>query len=78
MAANHNKVNVDGNIWCGWGSNGAPCTEPEDLNGFKMHNSQGKAIGFNRPMEWCTNLFFGGAKTDRLYWPRRHSVYPPL
>jgi len=71
------KVDVDGNLWCGWGSNGALQAEPtdvggrkafqlrgrsEDLDGVTVFNPQGKPIAFIRLPERCANLAFGGPK----------------
>lgn len=84
------RVDRDGNLWCGWGSNGALQSEPADLNGRKVYqlrgrsedldgvmvfNPQGKAIGFIRLPERCANLTFGGPKNNRLYMASSHSVY---
>jgi gluconolactonase len=84
------KVDREGNLWCGWGSNGALQAEPadvggrklfqpkgksEDLDGVKVFNSQGKAIGFIRLPERCANLTFGGPKNNRLYMASCHSIY---
>ena len=84
------KVDRDGNLWCGWGSNGALQAEPtlvgtrmvyelkgkpEDLDGVMVFNPQGKAIGFIRLPERCANLTFGGPKNNRLYMTSCHSVY---
>ncbi|UXS04681.1 SMP-30/gluconolactonase/LRE family protein [Agrobacterium tumefaciens] len=69
------KVDIDGNIWCGWGTNGAPDAKPEDLDGVKVFNPEGKAIGFIKLPERCPNLVFGGAKKNRLYMASSHSVY---
>ena len=69
------KVDIDGNLWCGWGSSGAAGARPEDLNGVKVFNSIGKAIGFIRLPERCPNLVFGGLKKNRLYMASSHSVY---
>lgn len=69
------KVDVDGNIWCGWGSSGAPGAKPENLDGVKVFNSAGKAIGFIRLPERCPNLVFGGPKKNRLFMASSHSVY---
>lgn len=38
------KVDMDGNLWCGWGSNGSPGAKAEELDGVKVFNPQGKAI----------------------------------
>lgn len=84
------KVDRDGNLWCGWGSNGALQGEPtdvggrkvyqlkgksEDLDGVMVFNPQGKAIGFIKLPERCANLTFGGPKNNRLYMTSCHSVY---
>lgn len=84
------RVDRDGNLWCGWGSNGALQSEPtdiggrkvfqlrgksEDLDGVMVFNPQGKAIGFIRLPERCANLTFGGPKNNRLYMASSHSVY---
>jgi gluconolactonase len=84
------RVDRDGNLWCGWGSNGALQSEPtevngrkvlqlrgrsEDLDGVMVFNPQGKAIGFIRLPERCANLTFGGPKNNRLYMASCHSLY---
>ena len=84
------KVDRDGNLWCGWGSNGALQSEPsevegrkvfqlkgksEDLDGVMIFNPQGKAIGFIKLPERCANLTFGGPKNNRLYMASSHSIY---
>ena len=84
------KVDRDGNLWCGWGSNGALQPEPtdvggrkvyqlkgrsEDLDGVMVFNPAGKAIGFIRLPERCANLTFGGPKNNRLYMTACHSLY---
>jgi len=85
------KVDVDGNLWCGWGSNGAldesnPVDvggrkvyqlkgKSEDLDGVMVFNPQGKAIGFIKLPERCPNLCFGGPKRNRLYMASSHSLY---
>ena len=84
------KVDRDGNLWCGWGSNGALQSEPsdsgirkvfqlkgkpEDLDGVKVFNPQGKTIGFIKLPERCANLCFGGPKLNRLYLASSHSLY---
>jgi gluconolactonase len=84
------KVDRDGNLWCGWGSNGALASEPtevggrkvfglkgrsEDLDGVMVFNAQGKALAFIRLPERCANLTFGGPKNNRLYMAACHSLY---
>ena len=69
------KVDTDGNLWCGWGSNGSPAGKPEELDGVMVFNPQGKAIGFIKLPERCANLTFGGPKNNRLYMASCHSLY---
>ena len=84
------RVDRDGNLWCGWGSNGALAAEPlevggrkvyplrgrsEDLDGVMVFNPQGKALAFIRLPERCANLTFGGPKNNRLYMSACHSLY---
>ncbi len=84
------RVDRDGNLWCGWGSNGALNAEPteaggrkvyplkgrsEDLDGVMVFNPQGKALAHIRLPERCANLCFGGPKNNRLYMASSHSLY---
>jgi gluconolactonase len=84
------RVDRDGNLWCGWGSNGALNAEPtdvggrkvyqlrgkpEDLDGVMVFNPQGKPLAHIRLPERCANLTFGGPKNNRLYMTSCHSVY---
>jgi gluconolactonase len=84
------RVDRDGNLWCGWGSNGALAAEPvevggrkvyplrgrsEDLDGVMVFNPQGKALAFIKLPERCANLCFGGPKNNRLYMTACHSLY---
>lgn len=84
------RVDRDGNLWVGYGSNGAlqekPTQvgtrmvhelkgKPEDLDGVMVFNPSGKPIGFIRLPERCANLEFGGPKRNRLYMASCHSLY---
>ncbi|MDP9966552.1 gluconolactonase [Variovorax paradoxus] len=85
------RVDRDGNLWCGWGFNGAFAPEPtdvggglkahlplgksEEMDGVKVFNRDGKPIGFIRLPERCANLEFGGPKRNRLYMASSHSLY---
>jgi gluconolactonase len=85
------RVDRDGNLWCGWGSNGAIAAEPvdvgggrkahplrgksEDLDGVMVFSPQGKPLAFIRLPERCANLCFGGPKGNRLYMASCHSLY---
>lgn len=84
------RVDRDGNLWVGYGSNGAIQAEPsmvgdkqvyalkgksEELDGVMVFNPEGKKIGFIKLPERCANLTFGGPKNNRLYMTSCHSVY---
>ena len=49
------KVDIDGNLWCGWGGS-------EETNGVAVFNPQGKQVGFIRTPERISNLVLGGDK----------------
>jgi len=68
-------VDEDGNIWCGWGSNGALDAQPEELDGVRVFNPQGLAMGHIHLPERCANLCFGGAGRNRLFMAASHSLY---
>lgn len=69
------RVDRDGNLWCGWGSTGAPEADSEALDGVRIFNADGKPIGAIRLPERCANLAFGGPKGNRLYMASSHSLY---
>ncbi|XAH22816.1 SMP-30/gluconolactonase/LRE family protein [Xylophilus sp. GW821-FHT01B05] len=69
------KCDEDGNLWCGWGSNGAAGVDPAALDGVMVFNPQGKPIGHIRLPERCPNLCFGGPKRNRLLMASSHSIY---
>ncbi|WP_040263284.1 SMP-30/gluconolactonase/LRE family protein [Pseudomonas massiliensis] len=69
------KCDEDGNLWCGWGSTGAREAKPEQLDGVRVFNPQGKAIGHIHLPERCPNLCFGGAAGNRLFMTSSHSLY---
>ena len=63
------RVDVDGNLWCGWGM-GA-----EGLDGVSVFNAEGKPIGRIDLPERCANLCFGGRHRNRLFMAASTSVY---
>ena len=63
------RVDVDGNLWCGWGM-GA-----EGLDGVAIFNPEGKLIGRIDLPERCANLCFGGLHRNRLFLCASTSVY---
>lgn len=68
-------VDEDGNIWCGWGSNGRLDAQPEGLDGVRVFNTHGVAIGHIHLPERCANLCFGGTLRNRLFMASSHSLY---
>jgi gluconolactonase len=69
------RCDEDGNLWCGWGSSGAPQAVAADLDGVMVFNPGGKPIGHIRLPERCANLCFGGTKRNRLFMASSHSLY---
>ena len=69
------KCDVDGNIWAGWGSNGALDADAAALDGVMVFNPEGKPIAHIRLPERCANLCFGGADNNRLFMASSHSLY---
>ena len=62
------RVDVDGNLWCGWGM------DPEQ-DGVRVFNAAGAAIGHIHLPERCANLCFGGRHRNRLFMAASHSLY---
>ena len=63
------RVDIDGNLWCGWGM-GDPA-----LDGVMIFNPGGKPIGRIALPERCANLCFGGVKRNRLFMAASQSIY---
>jgi gluconolactonase len=63
------RVDVDGNLWCGWGMG-----EPE-LDGVRIFNPAGAPIGHISLPERCANLCFGGRWRNRLFMAASHGLY---
>ena len=63
------RVDVDGNLWCGWGMG------TEALDGVRILNRDGAPIGHIRLPERCANLAFGGRHRNRLFMPASKSLY---
>jgi gluconolactonase len=72
------RCDEDGNIWAGYGFTGVDPTgkaSSEQLDGVRVFNPAGKAIGHIHLPERCANLCFGGAKGNRLFMASSHSLY---
>ena len=63
------RVDIDGNLWCGWGMGTA------ELDGVRIFNPQGAPIGHIALPERCANLCFGGRWRNRLFMAASHSLY---
>jgi gluconolactonase len=63
------RVDVDGNLWCGWGM-GDPA-----LDGVRIFNPAGMPIGHIALPERCANLCFGGRYRNRLFMAASHGLY---
>jgi gluconolactonase len=59
------RVDVDGNLWCGWGMGEAA------LDGVRIFSPQGEPIGHVALPERCANLCFGGRYRNRLFMAAR-------
>jgi len=69
------KVDAQGNLWCGLGSTGAPGVDSAGLDGVRVYDPAGQALGHIHLPERCANLCFGGAKNNRVFMASSHSVY---
>ena len=63
------RVDVDGNLWCGWGMGEA------DLDGVHVFNRDGRLIGRIDLPERCANVCFGGVYRNRLFMAASTSLY---
>ena len=63
------RVDVQGNLWCGWGMG-----DPE-LDGVMIFAPDGTPIGRIALPERCANLCFGGRANSRLFMAASHSIY---
>jgi gluconolactonase len=63
------RVDVDGNLWCGWGMGEA------GLDGVHVFNPDGRLIGRIDLPERCANVCFGGLHRNRLFMAASTSLY---
>jgi len=63
------RVDMDGNLWCGWGMGEA------GLDGVHVFNPAGKLIGRIDLPERCANVCFGGRHRNRLFMAASTSLY---
>ena len=69
------KADIDGNLWCGFGSNGSLDADPAALDGVVVFDPHGTSLAHIHLPERCANLCFGGAKRNRLFMAASHSLY---
>lgn len=62
-------VDEDGNLWCGWGM-GTP-----ELDGVRVFDPDGVALGHISLPERCANVTFGGRYRNRLFMAAGTSLY---
>lgn len=68
-------VDVQGNVWCGFGSSGAPGADLDELDGVRVYDREGRPLAHIALPERCANVCFGGAKNNRLFMAASHSLY---
>jgi len=66
---------VAGNLWCGFGSNGALDADPAALDGVRVFAPDGRAIAHIHLPERCANVCFGGRHRNRLFMAASHGLY---
>ena len=69
------RVDVEGNLWCGFGSNGSAGADLEALDGVRVFAPDGTAIAHIHLPERCANVCFGGRHRNRLFMAASHSIY---
>ena len=67
-AADGLRVDVDGNLWCGWAGG-------EGLDGVMIFNKGGVPIGHIELPERCANVCFGGYRRSRLFMVASSALY---
>jgi gluconolactonase len=72
-------VDVEGRLWCGFGiglgAEGTSAADAQRLDGVRVYDPNGRAIGHIHLPERCANVCFGGAQRNRLFMACGHSVY---
>jgi len=68
-------IDVQGNVWAGFGSSGQLDADLEDLDGVRVFDRDGRPIGHIHLPERCANVCFGGRHRNRLFMASSHSIY---
>jgi gluconolactonase len=66
-------VDALGHVWCGFGSRSGE--QAAELDGVRVYDPSGRAIGHVHLPERCANLCFGGARNNRLFMAASRSLY---
>ncbi|WP_431266795.1 SMP-30/gluconolactonase/LRE family protein [Dankookia sp. P2] len=62
------RVDIDGNLWCGWGMTA-------EYDGVRVLDAGGVPIGHIHLPERCANLCFGGRHRNRLFMSAAQSLF---
>lgn len=62
------RVDELGNLWCGWSGG-------EGIDGVRVFDPDGRAIGHVELPEACANVAFGGRRLSRIYMTATTSLY---
>ncbi len=68
-------VDMNGNVWCGFGSSGAAGADLQDLDGVRVYSREGRPLAHIELPERCANVCFGGAHHNRLFMAASHNLY---
>ncbi len=68
-------VDVQGRLWCGFGSDGSSGADAAKLDGVRVFDPNGRAIAHIHLPERCANVCFGGQHRNRLFMACGHSLY---
>lgn len=68
-------VDTQGNVWCGFGSDGSPGADLKALDGVRVYGADGRPLLHVHLPERCANVCFGGARNNRLFMAASHSLY---
>jgi gluconolactonase len=72
------RLDVDGNLWCGWAGGflaGTPTSSVSGFDGVMIFNKAGAPIGRIDLPERCANVCFGGYRNSRLFMAASRSLY---
>ena len=68
-------VDEQGNVWCGWGSSGAPGASAEALDGVIVYDRERPAAGAHPPARALRQPVLRRARRNRLFMASSHSLY---